>query len=184
MEHAETSAHDRLVEMITREPTRLMRRIGRLIRDDVVAEDLAQESLVRALRNITTVRDSDEGLVCKWLDRIAYNVAANYSRDQGRRPVGVSLDAEDNTLAERISAPEPEPAAAIVQAEVQHALLDLIRALPPEIRAVFLLRDVEGVSTADTAKALGIDEGLVKWRLHTARKRLRAQLIAHASDDT
>ncbi|WP_110516003.1 sigma-70 family RNA polymerase sigma factor [Herpetosiphon llansteffanensis] len=176
MEASELNAHDRLIAMITREPQRLMRRIGRLISDDFVAEDLAQESLVRALRNITSVRQSDEGVVCKWLDRIAHNVAINYARDQGRQPLGVSLDAPNAVYSETISTNEPEPAAMLVQAEVQHELLDLIRALPAEFRAVFLLRDVEGLSTAATAQALAIDEGLVKWRLHKARKRLRAQL--------
>lgn len=176
VETAATDPQDRLVEMITREPTRLMQRIGRLIHDDFVAEDLAQESLVRALRSITSLRGTDEGTVCKWLDRIAYNAALNYIRDEERRPGNVSLNTGEQPLADTLPAPEPEPAAAIVQAEVQDALLELIRALPTELSAVFLLRDVESLSTAETAGALGISEGLVKWRLHHARKQLRAQL--------
>src|SRR5687768_13997500 len=123
--------------MIAREPQRLPSRIRRLIRDDVAAEDLAQESLVRALRNMATLRGADEGLVCKWLDRIACNVAFNYTRDEGRRPAGVSIDADGGALAAELLAPEPQPAAALGQTEVRHALLDLIRALPAEIRAVF-----------------------------------------------
>jgi RNA polymerase sigma-70 factor (ECF subfamily) len=86
------------------------------------------------------------------------------------------MNADEGALAAALPAPEPEPATAVGQAEVRHTLLDLIRALPAELRAVFILRDVEGLSTAETAAALGIGEGLVKWRLHHARRRLRDQL--------
>src|SRR5262245_12888942 len=122
MEGHEGHAHARLAEMIAREPRRLPNRIGRLIRDDVAAEDLAQESLVRALRNVATLRGADEALVCKWLDRIACNVAFNYARDEGRRPVGQSIDADAGALANTLPASEPEPAAAVDQAEVRHVL--------------------------------------------------------------
>lgn len=180
MDELERSARTCLTEMITREPRRLPTRIGRLIRDDVAADDLAQESLVRALRGLATLRGADEALVCKWLDRIACNVAFNHSRDQGRRPVGVSIDADDGALAATLPTPEPEPAVAVGRTELQHALVELIRALPAEIREVLVLRDVEGLSTAETARSLGIGEGLVKWRLHHARRRLRDQLAEHA----
>jgi RNA polymerase sigma-70 factor (ECF subfamily) len=183
MEGQEGRARARLAEMIAREPRRLPKRIGRLIHDGVAAEDLAQESLLRALRNVATLRGADEAVVCKWLDRIACNLAFNYARDEGRRPVGVSIDADVSGLAATLPSLEPEPAVAISQAEVQHALLDLIRALPAEIRAVLILRDVEGLSTAESASALGIGEGLVKWRLHQARKQLREQLAEQALSD-
>src|SRR5262249_59514534 len=98
MEGHEGHAHARLAEMITREPRRLPNRIGRLIRDDIAAEDLAQESLVRALRNLATLRGADEAVLCKWLDRIACNVSFNYVRDQGRQPAGLSMDAAEAAL--------------------------------------------------------------------------------------
>jgi RNA polymerase sigma-70 factor, ECF subfamily len=81
------------------------------------------------------------------------------------------------SLAAVLPTPEPEPPKVVMQAEAQRALLDLISALPPEVRSVFILRDVEGLSTSKTAATMGISEGLVKWRLHHARKRLREQLI-------
>ena len=168
-------ARDCLARMIAREPTRLPRRIVRLVHDAGLAEDLAQESLVRALRSIATVRGGNEGTVCAWLDRIARNVAFNHARD-ARRPGDASLDAGDGALAATIGDPAPEPPAAVAEAEARCALLDAIRALPPDLRDVFLMRDAEGRSTAEKAAALGIGEGLVKWRLHHARKRLRAQL--------
>src|SRR5215471_16571284 len=185
MEHPmntdEHTARLQLDQMISREPRRLPTRIGRLIRDDFAAEDLAQESLVRALRNLATVRGSDEALLCKWLDRIACNVAFNYARDESRRPGRVSIDARDD-LPESLPSPEPDPALAAGLAEDQRTLLEVMRSLPTDLRNVFILRDVEGLSTLDTAAALGITDGLVKWRLHHARKVLRQKLAEHAPE--
>jgi len=175
----ENSARDRLTQMISREPRRLPSRIGRLIRDDFVAEDLAQESLVRALRNLATLRGTDEALLCKWLDRIACNVAFNHSRDEGRRPAGVSIDGSDS-LPGSLPSVEPDPAAAASTVEDQRTLIDVVRSLPGDLRAVFILRDVDGLSTLDTAAMLGISDGLVKWRLHQARKVLRHKLAERA----
>jgi RNA polymerase sigma-70 factor (ECF subfamily) len=175
MNRDESNARDRLDQMISREPRRLPTRIGRLIRDDFAAEDLAQESLVRALRNLETVRGTDEALLCKWLDRIARNVAFNYARDEGRRPASVSIDAQDD-LPGSLPSPEPDPGTAAIMAEDQQTLLEVMHALPAEFRIVFILRDVEGLSTLDTAATLRISDGLVKWRLHHARKLLRQKL--------
>src|SRR5262245_16835660 len=105
--------------MIAREPRRLPTRIGRLVHDDIVAEDLAQESLVRALRNLVTLRGTDEAVVCLWLDRIARNVAFNYTRDQSRQPIGMSIDADAGALAGTLPDREPEPAAAVGEADTQ-----------------------------------------------------------------
>lgn len=177
MEFQEPIARERLTAMIIREPHRLSTRIRRLIYDNLTAEDLAQESLVRALRRLDTLRGTaDEALLCKWLDRIACNVAFNHVRNQHRRPAMISLDAAVDPLAERLHAREPDPAAMVSQTETQDELWELIHALPSDIRAVFILRDIRELSTAETAGILGIKEGLVKWRLSRARQHLREQL--------
>src|SRR5215467_2807372 len=155
MNRDENEARARLDQMISREPRRLPTRIGRLIRDDFAAEDLAQESLVRALRNLTTVRGTDEALLCKWLDRIACNVAFNYSRDEGRRPSSMSIDARDD-LSGSLPSAEPDPALAADIADDRRRLSEVMRSLPSDLRVVFTLRDVEGLSTLDTASTLGI----------------------------
>jgi RNA polymerase sigma-70 factor (ECF subfamily) len=177
-----TAAGQRILSaMIAREPKRLTRRILRIIRDKVTAEDLAQESLVRALHGLITLRgEAEEPLLCSWLDRIARNVAYNYVRDQGRQPAAVSLndhDTESEPLVDQLPTSDPDPALACSQKEVRHQLHTIIQSLPADLRAVFLLRDMEELSTADTATALDIGEGLVKWRLHRARALLRQRLV-------
>jgi RNA polymerase sigma-70 factor (ECF subfamily) len=171
-----SSARKQLAEMITREPRRLPGRIRRLLRDDEAAEDLAQEALLRALRNLGTLRGVEEGVICKWLDRIACHVALNHSRDSGRQPDKVSIDADTGTWTTALPTSEPEPEDVALLTELQQTLLDAIRTLPDEFQAVFVLRDIEELSTAETAAELNIGEGLVKWRLHQARQRLRKLL--------
>ena len=183
----ETGQHI-LSAMIAREPQRLTRRIQRIIRDETTAEDLAQESLVRALRGLLTLRgQAEEPLLCSWLDRIARNAAYNYVRDRNRRPDEMSLDdpePESEPLAERLPSTDLDPALVCSQKEARHRLHTLIQNLPADLRAVFLLREMEELSTADTAAALGIGEGLVKWRLHRARALLRERLNVKSESGT
>lgn len=165
-----TCKQQTLTAMIEREPNRLATRIGRIIRDELSAEDLAQETLLRALRSIATVEpDGGEARLCAWLDRIARNLALNYIRDRGRRPATAPLD-------EQIPADDEDPAIACAAADTRTQLLALMQGLPSGIREVFLLREQEGLSTAQTAEVLGIKPGLVKWRLHRAKELLRAAL--------
>lgn len=161
-----------LDQMIRREPTRLTARIRRIIRDQATAEDLAQDTLLRALHGLHSLRSEPaEPLMCAWLDRIARNVALNYVRDQGRRPQAGSSEA-----LEFLPAATPDPASAVASDDATAHLIGLVQSLKPELKQVFLLREMEGLSTAETAQVLGIKEGLVKWRLHKARQVLQANL--------
>lgn len=73
------------------------------------------------------------------------------------------------------------PEAMARDAETRAALDEAIAAMTPSLRAVFLLRDVEGLSTAEAAEALGITENNLKVRLHRARLALRERLSAHVA---
>lgn len=168
-----------LTKMVGQEPERLTVRIGRIIGDTAVAEDLAQDSLLRALRNIDSLRGpADEPLLCKWLDRIAHNVAVNHVRDDQRKPAVCSIDDSQTNLTEQLPDVEPAPDTAVSQNETAQQLQNLINTLPPDLQDVLILRDVKGMSTKETAVALDIKEGLVKWRLHQARQQLREQILS------
>lgn len=163
-----------LSEMISREPRRLPTRIGRIIRDEFTAEDLAQDALLRALRSLAGLRgEPEEPLLCAWLDRIARNVAYNHLRDA--RPAPATLS-EPETGVTPTAPPTDDPAIAFQATATREQLRDLIRLLPPGLRQVFLLRESEGLSTRETAEALGIKPNLVKLRLHRARQLLRGWL--------
>jgi RNA polymerase sigma-70 factor (ECF subfamily) len=115
-----------------------------------------------------------------WLYRIAYNA----SLDRLRRKPTDPLPADDSDEA-NIPMPQsfvdwgPSPEGALLKAEAHVTLDTAIAALPPGLRAVFVLRDIEGLTTEATAEALGLSVAAVKVRLHRARLALRERLAGY-----
>lgn len=174
-----TGACATLARMLEEQPARLPRRLRGIVHDPHVAEDLAQEAVARASAGLCRLRGgSEEALLCAWLDRIARNVAFNHLRDASRRPSPQPLDmTPEAEIADR--APDPEASALL--ADMRRALRDALDGLPGELVDVVIARLVHERSTADTARALGISEALVRWRLHRARAQLRERLGAEAA---
>lgn len=143
---------------------RLRRYARALLKDPDRAEDLVQETLVRALDKLHFWRLGSD--MRAWLFTIMHNFYINEYRRARKRPDALSL--EDAGL--------PEPSAHS-QADAQVQLQDLqacLMRLPEEQRIVLLLIGLEGLSYAATAKVLGIKKGTVMSRLHRARERMRA----------
>jgi RNA polymerase sigma factor (sigma-70 family) len=127
------------------------------------AEDAAQEALIVLYRRIGTLRAS--AALASWVFQIVRNECIRRSRITLSRPVvtvTVESSAED---------------AALVRLEVER-IVACISALPPEQRAVLVLRDIQGLSGAATAEALGLSRAAMKSRLHRGRELLRSQLRA------
>lgn len=125
------------------------------------AEDAAQEALIVLYRRIGTLRAS--AALASWVFQIVRNECIRRSRTMLSRPVatvGVESSAEDTAL---------------VRLEVER-IVACISALPPEQRAVLVLRDIQGLSGAATAEALGLSRAAMKSRLHRGRELLRSQL--------
>jgi RNA polymerase sigma-70 factor, ECF subfamily len=174
-----TGACGTLARMLTDQPARLPRKLRSIVGDPAVAEDLAQEAVARAGGGLCNLRGGDdEALLCAWLDTIARNVAFNHLRAASRRPIHQPLEA-GGEIDERTAAPASHADAGLLLADARHELIDALAALPPDLADVVTARLVHERSTADTARLLGIGEGLVKWRLHRARALLRAHLRAH-----
>ncbi|MEO6714705.1 MAG: sigma-70 family RNA polymerase sigma factor [Mycobacteriales bacterium] len=147
----------------------------RLVRDRDEAADVTQEVFVRVLRSVKGFRG--DAAFGTWLHRVTVNVALTEMRKRSRRPqIGTAAigmpDAEYGELADTTPGPEE-------QAE-RHELLSraeaAVAALPESARAIVVLRDIEGLSTAEVAAATGLTETAVKVRLFRARERLRAAL--------
>lgn len=164
-----------LERMVAEQPLRLLRKMRANGHDTADAEDLAQETVLRALRSIEEVHGpADEPLVCGWVDRIAANVSLNARRSLARQPKSNPLPLVDGTSGEfRADAGGREEAELIA---CQHSLGNLLEDLPHEQRVVFVARVLEERSTAQVAEELGISHDLVRWRLRTARKHLRARI--------
>lgn len=125
------------------------------------AEDAAQEALIILYRKIGTLRAT--AALASWMFQIVRNECIRRSRLSFRRP---------------IPAPPVEPSAedaALARLEVER-IVESISGLPADQRAVLVLRDIQGLSGAATAHALGLSRPAMKSRLHRGRQTLRAQL--------
>lgn len=157
---------------------RLFRIARGLVRDDAEAEDIVQETYVRAFTSLDSFRG--EASIFTWLTRIAINEANGRLRKR-RENVGLeAIESAQNRGAHVIMFPHADagmtPELDVARAQVRRLLESAIDDLPDDFRVVFIMRDVEGCSIAETAAALGIREETVKTRLHRARRQLRAAL--------
>jgi len=141
------------------------------------AEDVVQDAFLKAYTNLGQFQGQSKFYT--WLVRIAVNEALMKLRR--RRPERtVSLDeevkTEDDSLPREVADWSPNPEQQYSQAELREILTRTIQGLPPGFRTVFVLRDVEGLSTEETAEALDLSIPAVKSRLLRARLQLRERL--------
>ena len=140
------------------------------------AEDVLQEALIRAWRGVCGFRgDASFGT---WLHRVAISAALDFRR-RAHGPVHESIDRAVETEETQPLGDAPrfdDPELRWQAKQLRQTLLSQISALEEPERIVLVLRDLEDASTAQTATRLGISENLVRWRLHRARKHLRARL--------
>ena len=141
------------------------------------AEDVVQDAFLKAYGNLAQFQEQSKFYT--WLVRIAVNEAL--MRLRRRRPERmVSLDeevkTEDDSLPREVADWSPNPEQMYNQAELRDILTRTIQGLPPGFRTVFVLRDVEGLSTEETAQALDLSIPAVKSRLLRARLQLRDRL--------
>ena len=134
------------------------------------AEDVMQDAFLDAFRAWPTFRG--EAAPTTWLYRIAVNAALR--RVRSRREVDYL--GEQSESDEEIADWSGDTALAAVRHELELRLENGITRLPEDLRVTFILRDVEGLSTAETSAALEITEAAVKSRLHRARILLRRYL--------
>jgi RNA polymerase sigma-70 factor (ECF subfamily) len=157
---------------------RLYRLSLRLTGDPAAAEDVVQEAFVKLMAGADRIEGRSR--LATWLYRVAYNASMDRLREQKKlAPVPADEDDEaalpmPTTLVEFSRSPE----AMLRDAETRDALDDAIQSLSPSLRAAFLLRDVEGLTTAEAAEALGLTQTNLKVRLHRARLLLRERLSA------
>ena len=142
------------------------------------AEEVAQETLLKVFQNIEQLRDPER--VRPWVFRIAKNACLMQRRRSLFAPVQeVSID--------DLSAPEPsddspQPEVLVLDAELRAVLDRVIAELPPTYRAVVLLRDVEQLSTEETAQILDLGTDVVKQRLHRGRAAMRQKLDCYVNN--
>ncbi len=150
------------------------------------AQDVLQESFIKACNHIEGFDGRSE--LGTWIYRIVLNTALMHLRK--RRSDVVSLpnstddgNEEQSALVEQLPAPGNAPSDRLLDGELREKLDQAIMLLPDSLRAAFVLRDIEELSTKEAAAALGIGEGALKVRLHRARLALREMLAAYISEN-
>ncbi len=147
----------------------LARHLQRQVGDPSVAEDLLQETFIRAARSLGNFEGRSS--LKTWLYAIAGNVVVDYLRKPAQRQHIVDLDEaaelEDDDLAvdERM-----------VIDEMNACVRQVIDSLPADYRTALILHDLEDMDGAQTAEVLGLSQGAARVRIHRARARLKAAL--------
>ncbi|RIL04695.1 MAG: RNA polymerase sigma factor [Proteobacteria bacterium] len=160
-----------LFELVMRRNNRRIYRAARaILRDDAEAEDVLQQTYVQAFARLDQWKA--RGGFGAWLTGIAVHEALARLRRRNREAPS-DLASDGAPSRERLGA-DPEREAA--RGELQRVLEDAIDALPEPLRVVVVLRDVEGLSTAEAAASLSVSEEAVRTRLHRARAALRCVL--------
>ncbi len=151
----------------------------KMLADPDLAEDVLQETFINAYRAID--RFEGRAHVSTWLYRIAHNAVLMRLRKEKNAPQIQSLDDEAETL-HVTGGWDETPEHRLLQAELGQKMDEALASLSEALRAVFVLRDVQGLSTAETAEVLDLSQTAVKSRLHRARLTLRAQLAPYLQD--
>jgi RNA polymerase sigma-70 factor, ECF subfamily len=167
-------------ELVRKYDQSLMRIAQSIMRNREEAEDVTQEAFFRAFRNLGQF--NEEARFSTWLTRIAVNVALtkirkqHVSKEQSLDSFYL-MDDEPNPLDVADWIPNPEERFSAL--EINQILSDALGLLQPNLRIVFVLRDIEELSVRETAEALGLSLEAVRNRLMRARLRLREILTQH-----
>ena len=148
---------------------RLFRLLRSLLRDEAEAEDVLQDAYVRAYAHLGQLEQPER--LASWLTHIAVHEAKARLRRRGR-----FADVKEGPLR-AVPSPSSDPEQEMLGKQLQRVLISAIDDLPVGYRTVFVLRDVEGMSTAEVSESLRVSEQAVKMRLHRARAALRQVLF-------
>ncbi|HZQ52488.1 MAG TPA: RNA polymerase sigma factor [Bryobacteraceae bacterium] len=153
---------------------RLFRAIRSIVSDELEAEDVLQDVWVRAYEHLNQFLG--RASFSTWVTRIAIYEALGRNRKRKRWTSLEDTEGEIVPEANRRQAPDDTPEAQAMRGQLREMLKAAVDALPETYRSVFVLREVEQLSTSETADCLEVSEETVKIRLHRSRALLRREL--------
>ena len=162
--------------LVTRYQHRIISVISRYVHDWAEAQDVAQDTFIRAYRALGNFRGDAQFYT--WLYKIAVNTAKNWLVSQGRRPPTDDVDAVDAVQYDAGSrlrdtdTPERE----LMRREIEQTVADVVEALPDELRMAITLREVDGLSYEEIADTMGCPIGTVRSRIFRARDAIDQKL--------
>jgi RNA polymerase sigma-70 factor, ECF subfamily len=168
-----------LYEIIMRRYNQRLYRVARaILHNDAEAEDVMQDAYVRAYQHLDQF--AGRAAFSTWLTRIAVHEALSRQRRGSRYQELEPMSEREGDPMDRFASLAPSPEQQASNSETRRLLEEAVEKLPDAYRTVFMLRDVEEMSTADAADVLEISEENVKVRLHRARALLRKSLFDRA----
>ena len=164
-------------ESLVKEHEKLVYNLAlRMVHDPDDAADMAQESFIKAFRSLKSFKGDSKFSV--WLYRITVNVCTDFLRAKSRTQT-VSLTVGDEDEGAELAVPDTGGSAEdkLMQKLTREAVCKGLDALPEDYRAPLVLREINGLSYAEIADALSLEEGTVKSRIFRARKKLCEYLV-------
>ena len=166
-------------ELLVRRHNQRLYRVARaILRNDGEAEDVMQHAYVRAYEHLDQF--AGRAKFSTWLTRIAVHEALARQHRRNRYQDLESMSEQEGDPMDRFASLALNPEQQASNSEIRRLLEEAVEKLPDAYRAIFILRDVEDMSTSDAAHALEITEENVKVRLYRARALLRKSLYARA----
>ena len=172
-QEGDTSAFDELVRRYTQIVYRVLYKI---LRHEEDTQDALQDTFVSAYRALSRFRQ--DARFSTWIYRIATNAALMKARARRTNLVSLDQPVDDGETQSVRDLPDwsATPDEELLTGETRRVMEDAIQALPPEQRAAFVLHDIQDLSSAETAQAMGITVSAVNSRLHRARVFLRDRI--------
>lgn len=154
--------------LMRRNNRRVYRAVRTVLRDGSEVEEVMQQTYLLAFSHLDQFQGNSRWST--WVCRIAFNEALARLRQRGRF---VSIDASEAAAPEAWHAPAPDPERQLRARELGRLVEETIDGLPDIYRSVLIFREIDGLTTLETATILSVEENVVKTRLHRARALLR-----------
>ncbi len=155
---------------------RVLKLVGRFVKDTAEAEDVAQEAFLKAYRALPAFRG--DSAFYTWLYRIAINTAKNMLVSNRRRPVDFDLDLQDPEQHDRQARLKDvdTPEGVLLTDEIRGVVERALEQLPEDLRKAIILRELEGLSYEEIAEAMDCPVGTVRSRIFRAREAIDRKL--------
>ena len=183
LDKLKTGDQDEFAKLVDQTSAQIFRIDLRIVNDQQTTKDILQETYLKAMRALP--KFEVRSALSTWLYRIAVNEALMLLREQKwlvEEPIAEESDNENGYMPVDLRDWAPLPEDSMGKSELNQQLEAAIQALPDTLRTVFILRDIQEFSIAETAQLLRISEANTKVRLLRARLRLREKLSEYLTE--
>jgi RNA polymerase sigma-70 factor (ECF subfamily) len=170
--------------LMRRHHQRVYRVVRTVVKEEADVEDVMQQAYINAFTHLHQFEERSQ--FSTWLIRIALHEAFGRRKKlrlfESRDRLQSNVDDDRGEVMDTLTSPEPDPERQAYARELHRVLELAVDDLPDTYRTVFMLRDIEGLSTSETGEGLGLGEEAVKTRLHRARAMIRRSVTARIGE--